>query len=130
MMLGNLVGVTMWKNCMSLWDALVAQLVALSLPVGPSLLHLIYLNIQEPCFPGHLPKNSGEVIRPFLFKHGSVGVEVGLPGCFYHLRVLGEGLSASPRALAKGFCFLWVGSLGNVTGSLLFLPWFGHALVR
>ena len=128
-MLGNSVGVTTEKLYVPLGGFCGTIGGYRALMAGPSLLHLIYLNIQEACFPGHLPENWGEVIRPFLFKHGSVGLVVGPPGCFYHLRLLGEGLLSGFPDCSSQVSASCEGFLGWVTGILLFLPQIGHALV-
>ena len=99
---------------------------------SPSLLHLVYLDIQEACLLGHFPEHWSEVIWPFLFKHGFMHLVVGLHWAdFYYLWVLGEGFSSGfPEGSSQRFPLLVGGLLRQVTGSLLFLPQVGHALVR
>ena len=134
-MLGDSFGITTWKNCMSLWEAFAAQLVALS-PCQP---------IQTSCtscilvFRGLYPWPSagtlklGHMTLPVQrWPSGPCSSSGGPPS----LRVLGVGLSMGlfedfshlPLLFVGGFFWCVIQSLANWqkvcwSYDLLWRPW-------
>ena len=103
MMLGASVGITLQKNCISLWEAFVAWLAAFSSHWLVQTSCTSFISVFRKFVSQASPENRGEIVGPFLHKHASVGWLVGLSGHLYDLRILGEGLpNGSPWGVSLG----------------------------